>query len=230
MIINENRLEHIKTNRIRKYLREPMSGLTHLLGALMSVIGVVFFLLKNPTLTTKISYLISFLVFGVSLILLYLASAAYHLIPARDSVIQKLRKLDHSAIFLFIASSYTPICIRVLKAHQGSSILIAVWICALLGIALKLFTKQNSRWLRVGLYVGLSSIGLIVLPDLWRAFPASGLFWLFGGALLYLIGSLIYAMKWPNPLPNFFGFHEIWHLFVLGGTFCHFWLINQYVF
>ena len=229
--MNRNQDTQKQTPRgIKKYLREPISGLTHLFGALLALIGMIFFWIKHPLLNMKFSHMISFLIFSASLIFLYLASAAYHLIPVRESVIQKLRKLDHSAIFLFIASSYTPICIRVLKAHKGSRILIAVWICALLGIALKLFTQQNSRWLRVALYIGLSSIGVIVLPDLWKAFPVSGLLWLFGGALLYIVGSLIYALKWPNPFPNLFGFHEIWHLFVLGGTFCHFWLINQYVF
>lgn len=195
-------------------LRHPASGLMHGVGALGSLAAAAWAVLT-------LEHPIAVLVFALSMFLLYGASTAYHLVQARDSVMRKLRLLDHSMIYIFIAGSYTPFCLNIDPA-RGVPFLIATWSVAALGVALKLFNPSQSRGFRVAAYLGMAWVGIFLLPSLASSLSTETFRWFIGGALAYTFGAGIYAAKRPDPWPAHFGFHEIWHLFVLAGSFCHF--------
>jgi hemolysin III len=167
-----------------------------------------------------------FAVFGASMILLYAASAAYHLLPVSAPLADRLRRVDHSAIYVFIAGCYTPVCLLPLRAAGGAWWLALVWSLALLGVALKLVWLESSRWLRIGLYLGLGWLGVAILPSLLPRLDRGGVACLAAEAAAYTVGSLVYASKRPDPFPRVLGFHEIWHLFVIAGSACHFLLVK----
>lgn len=209
-------------------LKEPVSGLTHLLGALAAVAGLVLLLVFGARYGTA-RHLTGFAIFGASLILLYLASALYHLLTLSDRATLTMRRIDHMMIFVLIAGTYTPICLVPLHGAWGWSLLSVVWTIAVAGIVLKLLWMQAPRWLSTLFYVGMGWVVVVAAIPLVRSLPAGGLLWLGIGGLAYTVGAVLYALKWPNPWPKVFGFHEIWHLFVLAGSFSHYWLMLRYV-
>jgi len=204
--------------------REPVSGLTHLFGAILSILGLNI-LIQHSVITYKSSLI----VFGISLILLYTASSVYHLVYASDKAIMVLRRIDHSMIYILIAGTYTPICLIALKGHLGSILCIAIWALALTGIILKIFWFNAPRWLYTFFYVFMGWIAVFAIYPLLKAISFSGVLWLMAGGISYTIGAVIYAAKWPKITSELFGFHEIFHIFVLLGSFCHFWMIFKYV-
>lgn len=205
--------------------RHPWSGVSHVVGAVLSVGGLIWLLRLGADRSTW--HVASFAAFGVSMLLLYASSSLYHLLPVSARGLVRLRRLDHAMIYVFIAGSYTPICLVPLRGGWGWPLFGAVWGLALLGIALKLVWLEASRWLRIGLYLAMGWLALAALPELWRALPPAGLAWLGAGGLAYTLGSAVYALRWPDPFPSFLGFHEIWHFFVLAGSGCHFWLMRD---
>ena len=211
-----------------RWFRQPVSGLSHLAAALLSAVGLVW-LLRLVAASGAEARLAPLAIFGGSMVLLFTASALYHLLPVSERSVARLRKLDHSAIFVFIAGSYTPVCLLVLQGKKGLLLTVAIWAAALLGVLMKLVSVGTSRWLRVGPYLLMGWMALLALPDLWAKLPGAGFAWLAAEGLIYSLGAVVYAAKWPDPLPERFGFHEVWHLFVIGGSFCHFWLVAQYV-
>jgi hemolysin III len=168
-------------------------------------------------------------VYGASLIALYAASALYHLLPLSAAGTARLRRFDHAAIFALIAGTYTPVCLIALGGAWRWGLLALVWSLAMAGIFVKLTRMDAPRWLTVGLYLGLGWVALLAVPALLAALPMGGLVWFLAGGLVYSGGAVVYALKRPDPLPGAFGFHEIWHLFVLAGSACHFWAILRYV-
>lgn len=158
-------------------------------------------------------------VFGISTSALYTLSALYHLREPRRPARQRLmRTLDHAGIFIGIAGTYTPFCMLVLQGWQRIALLAAVWLCALAGIALKVAWPGMSRQLSTYLYVSTGWTGMLVLPAFWRALPPPALALLLLGGSLYTLGAAIYAWRWPDPFPRVFGYHEIFHLLVIGGS------------
>jgi hemolysin III len=206
-------------------LRDPASGLLHLVGAVLSLIGL-FWLLHVARTGWHVA---AAAVFGATMVLLYTSSTLYHLLPLSERGTQRLRRVDHSMIYVFIAGSYTPVCLVPLRAEWGVPVLVTIWALAVLGVGLKLFWLEASRWVRIALYLAMGWLSVAILPVLWRLLPGSAFFWLAAGGLAYTIGSLVYALKRPDPFPTVLGFHEIWHLFVMAGTFCHFWLMRDCV-
>ena len=204
--------------------REPVSGLTHLFGAILSILGLNI-LIQHSVITYKSSLI----VFGISLILLYTASSVYHLVSASDKAIMILRRIDHSMIYVLIAGTYTPICMIALKGRLGSSLCAAIWALALTGIILKIFWFNAPRWLYTFFYVFMGWIAIFAIYPLTKAISFSGILWLIAGGVSYTIGAVIYAAKWPKITSELFGFHEIFHIFVLLGSFCHFWMMFKYV-
>ena len=199
-------------------LREPVNSLTHWAGVLLAV----------PVLAGLLVWahvhglaLWPFVVFGLSMAGLYAASATYHSLHVNERAMLWLRKMDHSAIFLLIAGSYTPLAYFGLTGVWQSVVLYVVWGIALSGILLKLLTMRLPRWISTALYVAMGWLALIFVPQLSRNLPHAAMWWLAAGGLLYTVGAVIYATKRWNPRPGIFGFHEIWHLFVLGGTGAH---------
>lgn len=214
---------------LSRFLREPFNSISHFVGIILSIIGLVLLLVLSngePYRTT------SFAIYGSSLIILYTASTLLHSIKASPKTEKKLRIFDHAAIFILIAGSYTPVALVTLqKTHPvwGWSLLSVAWGIALLGVIFKVFWIEAPRWLSTALYLGMGWMSLIVITPIAQAFSVGGLVWLALGGAFYSVGAVIYALKKPDFFPNVFGYHELWHLFVLAGSFCHFMMMLRYV-
>lgn len=208
--------------------REPINGFSHLIGVFLSLIGL-YLLIKNIPRGASISYIVSLYVFGISLILLYTASTSYHLLSVSPQAIQIMRRIDHMMIYVLIAGTYTPICMIVLDGWLKWVLLLVIWFLAIIGIILKIFWFNSPRWLSTLFYIVMGWLVVIAIFPISQNLALKGTIFLVTGGLLYTFGALIYATKWPRIPLNFLGFHEIFHLFVLGGSFCHYWLILRYV-
>jgi hemolysin III len=212
----------------KKMFREPVNGFTHLAGGLIASVGLIV-LLATAARAGRTDQLVAFGIFGFSLIALYTASALYHLLPLSPAGVARLRRVDHISIFLLIAGTYTPFCLLALDGSWRVGLLGLIWGLALCGILLKLLWMEAPRWLSVALYLGMGWVAVIAAPALFRAVPAGGMAWVLVGAVVYSAGALVYGLKRPNPVPGVFGFHELWHLFVMAGSACHFWAVLGYI-
>ena len=212
---------------MKHYFREPINAITHLLGAMLSIIGTII-LLNYTEIPMSRTTIVSIIIFGISLVALYITSGIYHLVYTSDTVLEKLRKLDHSMIFILIAGSYTPFSMLSLTGAWKWSIITIVWSLAIIGIILKMFWMNMPRWFSTGLYIGMGWIALFALKPLYDSLSLYGFLFLLLGGIMYTIGGIIYGLKKPNFSPEF-GFHEIFHIFVLLGSFCHYWAILKYV-
>lgn len=210
-------------------IREPGSALTHFIAMLLTVGSSVPLLMKAAGLGPL--YLISMLIFISSMILLYGASATYHSAILPDKTIRFLRKIDHSMIFVLIAGSYTPVCLLVLSSKQGYPLLIAVWTMAVIGIAIKLLWITCPKWFSSIIYIAMGWLCIFVFGPIIHSIPRAAFWWLLSGGIFYTIGGIIYALKLPffNARHKNFGSHEIFHIFVMLGSFCHFIFMYQYV-
>ncbi|GLV56100.1 hemolysin III [Dictyobacter sp. S3.2.2.5] len=163
---------------------------------------------------------ISLLIFGLSMIEMYTVSAIYHIVhwePARRRV---WRALDHANIFVLIAGTYTPLCFNILSGWVRVTLLVAIWLLAGTGIGFTLFpyALRVPKWFNALLYILMGWIAILALPAFLAVLPWSFVWTMIAGGILYTIGALVYASHWPNPLPRYFGYHEIFHLFVIGGS------------
>ena len=210
-----------------KFFKDPLSGLTHFIGALLSIVGLVFLLTQNAELTAL--HYVSFSIFGSAMILLYTFSTLYHWLPLEDKKRESLRRIDHIMIFVFIAASYTPVCLITLNGAWGWSIFGVIWGITIAGFFLKIFWLNAPRILYTSVYVLMGWIAVIAIWPLFQKMAASGLLWLTIGGLFYTVGAVIYALKKPNPWPKVFGFHEIFHIFIMLGSFSHFWMVYHYL-
>lgn len=209
-------------------MKEPMNALTHLIGDILSIIGLVFLLYYAIVRGTP-WHIVSFSVFGVSLILLYTASTLYHALKVSEKKTEILHRIDHMMIYVLIAGTYTPVCLLPLRGVWGWSLLISIWTIAIVGILLKIFWFDAPRWLSTLFYIAMGWLVIVAFYPLMNALSPQELAWLVIGGILYTIGGIIYATKRPKINLKFFGFHEIFHLFVLGGSICHFWFILNYL-
>lgn len=209
-------------------IKDPVSGYTHLAGAVASVVGLAVLIVAALSYGTP-RHIISYTVFGVSLICLYSASAAYHLFDGSAQGKTPLRTLDHMMIYVLIAGTYTPVCLIALNGSLRWIMFAAVWSCAAAGILTQGLWFNAPRWLSTAYYTIMGWLGILVIVPLWRAMSAGGIAFLLGGGLLYTIGAVIYAAKLPHTPWRGFGFHEIFHLFVIGGSLCHYLMILLYV-
>ena len=200
----------------------PWSAITHGLGLLLAVLGTVLLLLRSKT---AVQYS-SFTIYGISMISLYCASTLYHCLRTGIPMRRRLRKLDHCTICLLIAGSYTPICLLALEDSCGPALLTGVWVFALAGILLALFWITAPRWLTAGVYLCMGWLAVFALKPLSHALPLEGMAWLVAGGVLYSVGGVLYALKWPGRNNPRFGCHEIFHVFILLGSICHY--INMY--
>ncbi|UII54348.1 hemolysin III family protein [Cytobacillus spongiae] len=211
------------------YIREPINGLTHLFGAILAFVGLLAMVIKASVTTASAITIASVIIFGLSMILLYTASATYHMVMAKDKVIAFLRKLDHSMIFVLIAGSYTPFCLVSLNGATGWVIYSIVAGLAILGVLFKMVWFNCPRWLSTALYIGMGWIIVFAFSPLSSALSAPGIFWLVAGGVMYTIGGVIYATK-PKFLEfTHVGFHEIFHIFIMLGSLAHFLSVFLYV-
>jgi hemolysin III len=210
-----------------RMFREPASGFSHLFGALLSVAGLASLLYVSIT-DRDVWEIVSFSIFGASLILLYSASAVYHLANCSEKIIKILRTVDHSMIFVLIAGTYTPICLTLLRGGTGYTLLSVIWLCAIAGIIMKIFFFNVPRWLYTSVYIIMGWIAVFVIVPLYRATGLTAIIWLLAGGILYTIGGVIYALKRPVIIPSWLGFHEIFHIFVILGSASHYIMILEF--
>lgn len=209
-------------------LRDPASGLTHCIGTILAVAGLIALLARHHE-TDTCMHTIAFSVFGVSMVLLYSFSTLYHWLPLRDEKLQLFRKIDHIMIFVFIAASYTPLCLLRLEGAWRWSVMGFVWGFTIAGFFMKLFWMNAPRVLYTSTYLLMGWVAVIAIWPLSKRMDPSGLAWLAIGGLFYSMGAAIYAFKRPDPWPAVFGFHEIFHVFILSGSLSHFWMMYHYV-
>ena len=213
---------------MRVRLREPVNALTHLVGAILSVVGLVA-LVTAATEHGSARQVVAVSIFGASLVMMYVVSALYHASTLSERGLGHFQRIDHVMIYVLIAGSYTPICLIVLGGRLGMALLITVWALAALGVFQKIVWMHAPRWLSTALYLGMGWIAVILVRPLISAASLGFFFWLLAGGLAYSIGAIVYAKKWPRGGARVFGYHEIWHLFVMAGSFAHFWAILAYV-
>lgn len=204
-------------------IREPGSAITHFIGMLMAGAAAAPLLVK-AALDAGRTGLIAMAVFMTSMILLYGASTLYHSVNLSGSKLKVFRKIDHMMIFVLIAGSYTPVCLLVLEPQQGHVLLITVWAIAAAGMLIKALWITCPKWFSSILYIAMGWACLSVFGQLLNRLSPSAFAWLLAGGILYTVGGVIYALKLPlfNQLHKNFGSHEIFHLFVMGGSICHF--------
>jgi len=209
-------------------LKDPVSGLTHLGGAFLSIAGLIV-LIRYAQRFATVKHIVAFAIFGAALILLYTSSAIYHLLKVPEKINTLLRRIDHMMIYVLIAGTYTPVCVIGLTGAWGLSMLITVWTLAASGIILTVVWFGAPRWLTTAVYLLMGWLVIIAFYPLIHSLPVGGITWLVVGGLLYTIGGVIYGFKWPRINSQWFGFHEIFHLFVIGGSLGHFWLMFRYL-
>jgi hemolysin III len=209
-----------------KRLREPVNGLSHLGAALAAAAGLALLLIIGRDSVLKE---VSLAVYGVSLILMFSASATYHLVSARPAVVRALRKVDHSSIYLVIAGTYTPICLHFFTGFWQWGMVAVIWTLAVAGIVVKLFMMNAPRWLGAGLYLLMGWLSLAAIGEILTTLPVGALAALLLGGIFFTLGAVIYVIRWPDFWPGAFGFHEVWHIFVILGCLCHFALMALYV-
>lgn len=206
--------------------REPVNGLTHFFAAIVSAIGLILLVVLGWHSILKE---ISLTVYGISLILLFAASATYHLVKANPNIIAGLRKLDHAAIYLLIAGTYTPVCAIMFTGFWKWGLLSIIWSLAVIGIIVKMFVMNAPRWLTAGVYVVMGWLCLGAIGEMLQVLPIGALVWLLVGGIVYTLGAAIYTTKQLDFWPGKFGFHEVWHIFVILGALAHFIAIAAYI-
>lgn len=207
--------------------REPFNAVSHMAGAVASIAGLIL-LVVIAALKADVWHVVSFSIFGGTLVLMYGSSTLYHGLKLSEKGIETMRKIDHIMIFLLIAGTYTPFCLVPLRGPWGWSLLIIAWTIALAGVFLKIFFLNVPRWFSTSIYLAMGWIFVIAVYPLVNALSAPALIWLALGGFFYSGGAVIYGLKRPDPLPASFGFHGIWHLFVLAGSFSHFWAVFSF--
>lgn len=204
-------------------IREPGSAITHFIGMMLAVFASTPLLIK-AAVSDGLTAFVAMTVFMLSMIALYGASALYHSVMVKDRILRVFRKIDHMMIFVLIAGTYTPICVLVLGGKEGMYLLALIWGIALGGMVLKAFWVTCPRWFSSILYIAMGWVCILVFPLLLDKLSPAAFTWLFAGGILYTVGGVVYALKLKgfNSIHKYFGSHEIFHLFVMAGSFCHF--------
>ena len=211
---------------MQKTFREPVSSWIHLISGVLAVFGLVLLVILGWGNLLKETTLV---IYGLTLILMFTSSTIYHSVNTGDGVLLGLRKLDHSAIYLLIAGSYTPICVFFFTGFWKWPFLGIIWLFGLTGVLVKLFVINAPRWVTAGIYLVMGWLSIYAISEMIRTMPVGALIWLLAGGICFTIGAAIYISKKMDFVPNVFGFHEVWHIFVTLGCLCHFILISVYI-
>ena len=211
-------------------IREPGSAITHFIAMMMAVFAAVPLLIKAGIQSGQENFL-AMAIFMGSMILLYGASATYHSVDLTGRSLRIFRKLDHMMIFVLIAGSYTPVCLIVLGGKLGYTLLALVWGIAAVGMLVKACWITCPKWFSSVIYIAMGWVCVLVFGPLLKTLSAPAFLWLLAGGIIYTVGGVIYALKLPifNAKHKFFGSHEVFHLFVMGGSICHFIFMYLYV-
>ena len=202
-----------------KKLREPVNSLTHWAGAILALIGLIALLIVGWGTAIKI---ISLVIYGLSLIFLFSASATYHMVQATDKALEIFRKIDHAAIYCLIAGTYTPFCVNAFSGFWQWGLLSIIWSLALIGILVKVCYIRAPRWLNAGIYLVMGWLCIAAIGQMLAVLPVWVMSWLFIGGVIYTFGAVVYITRIFNFIPGVFGFHEIWHIFVMLAAAAHF--------
>ena len=213
-------------------LRDPLSGLTHCIAAGLSLIGLVV-LIVFAAIYGNAYHVVSFTIFGTALVLLYLFSTLYHWLNISEKGVYVFRKFDHIMIYILIAASYTPVCFTALRGPWGWTIFGLIWGFAVIGTLLSAIWIKAPRALTTTIYIMMGWTVLIALYPLINAFKEANLlyslWWLVAGGMFYTTGGIIYGLKFPKKKFGPWGFHEIFHVFIMFGSVCHYWFVLHYL-
>lgn len=211
-------------------IREPGSALTHFIGMMLAVFAAVPLLVKTGIGSGGRDFA-AMVIFISSMILLYAASTTYHSVNLTGKGLRLFQKIDHMMIFVLIAGSYTPVCLIVLGGRLGYTMLAVVWGIALVGMTIKACWITCPKWFSSVIYIAMGWVCLFVFGKLFNTLPHAAFLWLLAGGVIYTVGGVIYALKLPifNAKHKDFGSHEVFHLFVMGGSICHFIFMYLYV-
>lgn len=211
-------------------VKDPGSAITHFIGMMMAMLASTPLLIKAARQPEKI-HTIVLGIFISSMILLYGASTLYHTLDLSEKINKLLKKIDHMMIFVLIAGTYTPICMITLPQPLGIQLLSLVWGIAIIGMIVKMFWVTCPKWFSSVLYIGMGWTCVLAFTQLLNSLSGAAFGWLLAGGVIYTIGGIIYALKLPifNEKHKYFGTHEIFHLFVMGGSICHFIVMYAFV-
>ena len=209
----------------------PWSAITHGAGAVLGALGTVLLLVRAASLGLDAWRIVSFAVYGTSMVGLYTASTLYHCLRTGVHGRIALRKYDHTSIYLLIAGTYTPICLGALRTQGawGWVLFGVIWALAIAGSALTMGWINMPRQLTAAIYIFMGWMAVIAVYPLYRVVGWKGLFWLLAGGVLYTVGGVLYALKWPGRDNPRFGCHEIFHVFIVLGSVCHFFLMYRVI-
>lgn len=202
-----------------KKLREPVNSLTHWAGAFLAFGGLIALLILGWDTPAKIA---SLAIYGMSLIAMFSASATYHMVRVKERALEVFRKVDHAAIYLLIAGTYTPFCVNAFEGFWKWGMLTIIWSLAIVGIIVKVFYIRAPRWLNAGIYLVMGWLALAAAGQMFELLPSWVVGWLITGGVLYTLGAVVYITKIFNFKPGVFGFHEMWHIFVLLAAAAHY--------
>lgn len=210
-------------------IKDPVSALTHFIAMFLSIIAAIPLLMKASS-ESKL-HMVALTIFILSMVLLYAASTLYHTVDISPRVTKILKKIDHMMIFILIAGTYTPVCLIVIGDQTGWGLLALVWGIAILGIFIKAFFVMCPRWFSSSIYIAMGWVCILAFQKIILALPPAAFLWLLAGGIIYTVGGIIYALKLPlfNSKHKHFGSHEIFHLFVMGGSLCHYILMYLFV-
>ena len=211
--------------------KDPGSALTHFIGFAAAIFCTPVLLIQASVHNAGFSHLVSLSVFMLSMVLLYGASTVYHSFNISEHTNRILRKIDHMMIFILIAGSYTPVCVIAIRGQTGTRLLCLVWGIALAGMILKACWITCPKWFSSVIYIGMGWVCILALPQIVASLPVGGFAWLLTGGIIYTVGGVIYALKFPVFGGRFknFGSHELFHVFVMAGSFCHFMVMYHYL-
>jgi hemolysin III len=198
------------------------------IGAVLAIIGVGY-LLTQSIVAGRVWHIVSFSIYGVGVLSVFVSSALHHGIDGSDRTEYLLRQLDYCVIFVMIAGTFTPFCLIFLSGNLGFILLIILWTLALSGIVIKIKYPDISKLKISCFFIGMGWIAVFIFRPILQIIGWEGMSFLLIGGLIYTIGAVIFLIEKPNPFPGKFGFHEIWHLFVLSGTAAHYVVMVCYV-
>ncbi len=218
----------IKSNLLK--IKDPGSAITHFIAMALAILAAGPLLIKAAKDPGQF-HVAALAVFIFSMILLYAASTTYHTLDISPKINRFLRKLDHMMIFILIAGTYTPVCMIVLGDKVGWCLLGLVWTIAIVGIIIKACWITCPKWFSSLLYIAMGWVCVLAFTRIVQALPPAAFGWLLAGGIIYTIGGVIYALKLPlfNSHHKYFGSHEIFHLFVMGGSLCHYIMMYEFV-
>ncbi len=219
-----------KLKRNLTKVKDPGSALTHFIAMILAMIAAMPLLMKSVRDSGHL-HVSALAIFILSMIGLYAASTIYHTLDISPQINQMLRKIDHMMIFILIAGTYTPVCMIVLGDKTGWSLLTLVWGIAIVGILINALWITCPKWFSSLIYIAMGWVCVLAITKILNSMPKAGFLWLLAGGVIYTVGGIIYALKLPffNSRHKNFGSHEIFHLFVMGGSICHYVMMYRFV-